>query len=126
MTQLTAFADDNLHLAKVTISLFDNVKNPVGKGENAGYQEFLLFPQCFPKPSSQLRIVKRRDCLVKSFTYTTKSLVSMTLRKRNKSFKNNERKEQNAGTSIFFFFPQCYLPILKQIYIMVCKCFDFG
>ena len=26
-------------------------KNIVGKGENAGYQHFLLFPQCFQKPS---------------------------------------------------------------------------
>ena len=27
------------------------MENIVGKGENAGYQHFLLFPQCFPKPS---------------------------------------------------------------------------
>ena len=33
------------------ISLFDRVENTVGKGENAGYQHFLLCPQCFPKPS---------------------------------------------------------------------------
>ena len=26
---------------------FDSVKDIVGKGENAGYQHFLLFPQCF-------------------------------------------------------------------------------
>ena len=26
------------------------VENTVGKGENAGYQHFLLFSQCFPKP----------------------------------------------------------------------------
>ena len=32
------------------ISLFDRVENTVGKGENAGYQHFLLFPQYFPKP----------------------------------------------------------------------------
>ena len=31
------------------ISVFDNVENIVGKGENAGYQHFLLFPQCFEK-----------------------------------------------------------------------------
>ena len=34
------------------ISLFDRVENTVGKGENAGYQHFLLFPQYFPKPPS--------------------------------------------------------------------------
>ena len=26
------------------------VENIAGKGENAGYQHFLLFPQCFQKP----------------------------------------------------------------------------
>ena len=29
--------------------LLDRVENIVGKGENAGYQHFLLFPQCFQK-----------------------------------------------------------------------------
>ena len=33
------------------ISLYDRVENTLGKGENAGYQHFLLFPLCFPKPS---------------------------------------------------------------------------
>ena len=44
MTKLKAFADDNLNIAKMTISLFDWVENTVGKGENAGYKNFLLFP----------------------------------------------------------------------------------
>ena len=29
--------------------VLDMVGNIVGKGENAGYQHFLLFPQCFQK-----------------------------------------------------------------------------
>ena len=33
------------------ISVLDRVENIVGKGENAGYQHFLLFPQCFLKTS---------------------------------------------------------------------------
>ena len=33
------------------ISVFDRVENIVGKEENAGYQHFLLFPQCFEKAS---------------------------------------------------------------------------
>ena len=33
------------------ISFFDNVENIVGKGENAAYQHYLLFPQCFQKAS---------------------------------------------------------------------------
>ena len=36
----------------MTISLCGRVENNVGKEENAGYQHFLLFPQCFPKPTS--------------------------------------------------------------------------
>ena len=39
----------NLNVAK--ISVFDGVENIVGKGENAGYQHFLLFPLCFQKAS---------------------------------------------------------------------------
>ena len=53
-----------LNVAEMRISLFDRVENTLGKGENAGYQHFLLFPQCFPKPSS-LGSLKSRDCLVK-------------------------------------------------------------
>ena len=33
------------------ISLSDRVENIVGEGKNAGHQHFLLFPQCFQKPS---------------------------------------------------------------------------
>ena len=32
-------------------SVFDRVKNIVGKGGNAGYQHFLHFPQCLEKAS---------------------------------------------------------------------------
>ena len=41
------------------------VKIIAEKGENAGYQHFLLFPQCFPKAFFD-RIVKGRECVVKS------------------------------------------------------------
>ena len=47
------------------IFVLDRVENIVGKGENAGYQHFLLFPQCFQK-ASFLGVVKSRDCVVKS------------------------------------------------------------
>ena len=33
------------------IQLSDWVENIVGKGEIARYEQFLLFPQCFPKQS---------------------------------------------------------------------------
>ena len=40
-------ADDKLNLAKMITSDVDRVENIVGKGENAGYQHFLLFPPFF-------------------------------------------------------------------------------
>ena len=43
------FAGNNLNIAKMIISLFYKVENIVGKGENAGYQHFLLSPQAFQK-----------------------------------------------------------------------------
>ena len=39
------------------------VENIMGKGENAGYQLFLLFPQYFQKLS--FPGVKSQDCVVK-------------------------------------------------------------
>ena len=40
------------NITKMMILLYDRVENTVEKGENAGNQHFLLFPQCFPRPSS--------------------------------------------------------------------------
>ena len=42
-SKLKAFPDDNLNIDKMTTFFFDRVENTVGKGENAGYQHFLLF-----------------------------------------------------------------------------------
>ena len=46
------------------ISLFDRVENIVGKGENAGYHHFLLFPGFheYSSPGS----LRFRICVVKS------------------------------------------------------------
>ena len=49
VTKLKAFADDKLNVTKMMISLYDRVENTLGKGENAGDQHFLLFPQFFSK-----------------------------------------------------------------------------
>ena len=38
------------------ISPCDRVEDIVGKGENAGYQHFLLFPQIFQKASSAVSL----------------------------------------------------------------------
>ena len=51
LTKMKAIAGDKFNVAKMLISLYDRIENIVEKGENAGYQHFLLFPQCFQKAS---------------------------------------------------------------------------
>ena len=48
-SKLKAFADDNFDITEMVQFFPDQVENIVGKGENAGYQHFLLFPRCFQK-----------------------------------------------------------------------------
>ena len=43
-----------------------SIENIVGNGENAGYQHFLLFPQCFHK-AFILRVVKSQNCVVNGY-----------------------------------------------------------
>ena len=48
-------ADDKISATKELKFVLGMVENILGKGENAGYQHFLLFPKCFQKsPSSGL------------------------------------------------------------------------
>ena len=63
-SELKAFADDKINkIMKLKFNL-KRVENIVGKGENAGYQHFLLFSQCVQRLLSKGRknpeIVLRR------------------------------------------------------------------
>ena len=51
LTKLKAFADDKFNLAEKLKFALGGVENIVGQGENAEYQHFLFFPQCFQKAS---------------------------------------------------------------------------
>ena len=51
MPKLEATPDNKFKVAKVIKLLLDRVENIVAKGENAHYKHFLLYPQCFQKPS---------------------------------------------------------------------------
>ena len=57
--KLKAFADDKINVIEILKVDLGRVENIVRKGENAGYQHFLLFPQCFPK-LSLLELLKVR------------------------------------------------------------------
>ena len=48
---MKAFADDRTHVTEKLKFVLGKTENIVGKGENAGYQHFLLFPHCFQKAS---------------------------------------------------------------------------
>ena len=51
LSKFKAFAEDKLKVAEMEEFVLDRVENIVGKRENAGYQHFLLFLQCFQKAS---------------------------------------------------------------------------
>ena len=50
-SKLKAYADDKINVTEKLKFVMGKVENFVGKGENAGYQHFLLFLQCFQKAS---------------------------------------------------------------------------
>ena len=48
-SKLKKIANDKIDVTQKLKFDFGRIENIVGKGENAGYQHFLLFPQCFQK-----------------------------------------------------------------------------
>ena len=55
LPKFKAFADDKLNVAQNVKVVFHKIEDIVGKEENAGYQHFLLFPQCFQEDFSSSR-----------------------------------------------------------------------
>ena len=51
-SKLKAIADDKINVTQILRFAWERVENIVGKGENAGFQHFLLCPQCFQKTFS--------------------------------------------------------------------------
>ena len=56
-----------LNEVQMMIGVTDWVENIEGKGENSGYHNFLLFPQCFQKASFPGLLTL--DCVVKSSVF---------------------------------------------------------
>ena len=50
-SKLKEFADNEINVTENLKIVLERVKNIVGNGVNAGYQHFLLFPQCLQKAS---------------------------------------------------------------------------
>ena len=64
------------------VIFFDWLENNVRKGENAGYQHFLLFPQCFQKLSVSLMLT---DTLMLTVTVLKPSSVAFLGQCRSRS-----------------------------------------
>ena len=62
-------------VGKKMISLFDKGENTVGKGENAGNQHFLLFPQCF------LLYQRKKEIITAAFNLSSANAVNLELSK---------------------------------------------
>ena len=64
-SKFKTFADDKIIMTQKLKFVLGKVENTVGKGENAGYQHFLLFPQCFQKFSFPGVLKVGTECVVK-------------------------------------------------------------
>ena len=49
LVQIESICREQINVTEKLIFVLERVENIVRKGENAGNQHFLLFPQCFPK-----------------------------------------------------------------------------
>ena len=67
VSKLKDFADDKINVTQNLKFILGMEENIFGKGENASYQHFLLFPKCFQKHPSLVCSLKIWDCVVKSF-----------------------------------------------------------
>ena len=68
-SEFKVFADDNLNVAgKATLVFGRRVENIARKGENAGYQHFLLFTEMFSK-GCFLRVITSRVNVLKMDKY---------------------------------------------------------
>ena len=63
-SKFKAHADNKIHMTQNLNFVLGRAENILGKGENAGYQHFLLFSKGFLKASSS-KVVKSRDYVVK-------------------------------------------------------------
>ena len=127
-SKLKAFADNNLNVAKMMISVCDKFENVVGKGENAGYQHLLLFPQWFSKASLS-RVVKTRDCLVRVNPFPNKpwflrDCITSLLKAQQEKEKVLVMSNISFSCSAFYLFQELSATFNK-FQIFICKHFQF-
>ena len=108
---LKAFADDKINLNQVLKLNLERIEN-MGK-EDAAYQHFLLFPQCFQR-----------------FSFSAWLKVVIVTPLGNKPFENTVGKEKLLVTSNFSFTHSVFYPLRKlsalfiKFKIVVCTLFQ--
>ena len=97
---------------------FDKLENIVEKGENAGYQHFLISPRGFSKKNFLFRgssgVAESRHCEVKTNPFPKQALVLTCL--QYKSFENTVGKGEIARYEQFLLFPRCFQPVWRTFY----------
>ena len=109
-SKLKLFTDDKINVTQNLKFVFRRVENSVGNGENAGYQHFLLFSNCFQKPSfsGSLKVKNILDrSKIKAFT-DIKILVTGKSKFGMGRIENMVGKGENAGYQHFLLFPHCF------------------
>ena len=95
-------------------------ENIAGKGENAGNQHLLLFPQYLLPFQNQISVfISHLFCHLKLFTILNMSknlLYGKGISLQYKSFENTGGKCEIASNEQFLLFPQCFLPVSKTLY----------
>ena len=112
LSKLKEIAEDNFDVAQSMFFFFNVVENSVEKGGNAGYRNFLLFPQYFvnPFPNKPWFLRVCSTSLLKTLWEKEKLLVTS-----NFSF----------SRSVFYPFGELSAIFIKSE-IVVCKVFQFG
>ena len=67
------------HVTQKLTLVLGRAEKIVGKGENAGHQHFLLFPQCFQK-ASFFKVSKNQDCVVKHELFSSNDTEPISLK----------------------------------------------
>ena len=109
-TKLKACEDNKLNIVEMINSPYYSIKkNNVGIGENAGYQQFIVFQQCF------------QNCNLKFNSLLQNPNLSL----RKEAFKYILRKGENAGNHFqnVFYLPPKKTQVLGCIYFVICKGF---
>ena len=99
--------------AEIMESVFERVENIVGKGENGGFQHFLLFPPMF----SNIFLLQGRNDGVKIYlnddilgTFTAAEIIESVFER----VENIVGKGENAGFQHFLLFP----PMFSNIFLL--------